>query len=180
MLWAWHRWPLPEARHGSPQVVFTKIFPHVLGHLFCICKWQWFLECSPESFPTRKVLDQLWLQKRLILHFIVRLAQVAWPLPEARQGCPSGVHQCLSPPERYLATSASPSDQLWLQKRLIFHFIVAWALWAWHRWPLPEARQGSPSHVHQGLSPRTWPPLHLQVAVVSRMFPRGFPHQKGA
>ena len=142
MLWAWHRWPLPEARHGSPQVVFTKIFPHVLGHLFCISKWQWFLECSPEAFPTRKVLDQLWLQKRF-------LAQVAWPLPEARQ-CPSGVHQCLSPPERYLATSASPSDQLWLQKRLIFHFIVAWALWAWHRWPLPAG-------VSKSCSPGSFP-----------------------
>ena len=39
-------------------------------------KWQWFLECSPEAFPTKKVLDHLWLQKKLVFHFIVVLGAV--------------------------------------------------------------------------------------------------------
>ena len=118
MLRAWHRWPLPEARQGSPSDVHQGL---------CISKWQWFLECSPGAFPTRKVLDQLWLQKRIDFSFYsglgaVGLAQVATTRSQAGV---SGVHQGLS--ERYLATSASPSgsDQLWLQKRFAFHFIVA-------------------------------------------------------
>ena len=95
-------------------MVFTRAFPHLKGtwpplHLQVAVVSRMF----PGAFPTRKVLDQLWLQKRLILHFIVAWVLWAWhrwPRPEARQGSPSGVHQGLSPPERYLATSASPSS----------------------------------------------------------------------
>ena len=133
----------------------TRVFPHLKGtplHLQ-VAKWQWFLECSPGAFPTRKVIDQLWLQKRLAFHFIVALGAVGLAqgaTTRSQAGVSSGVHQGLSPPEKWQWFLECCPDQ---KERLIFHFIVAWALWAWHKGPLPEARQGSPSGVHQGLSP---------------------------
>ena len=112
-----------------------------------ISKWQWFLECSPGAFPTRKVLDQLWLQKRIDFSFYsglgaVGLAQVATTRSQAgrvSKWCSPGSfptwkvlgHLCISKWQWFLACSprAFPTrkvlDQLWLQKRLAFHFIVA-------------------------------------------------------
>ena len=78
-------------------------------------QWQWFLECSPGAFPTKKVLGHLCISK---WQWFLECSSRAFP-------------------------TRMVLDQLWLQKRLVFHFIVAWVLWAWHRWPLPEATLNS-------------------------------------
>ena len=97
-------------------------------------QWQWFLECSPEAFPTRKVLDQLWLQTRLAFHFImalgaVGLAQVATTRSHIEQSLSiprknfSKWHwfSCMFPRVFHHLKGPSP---FWLEKSLVFHFIV--------------------------------------------------------
>ena len=94
-------------------------------------KWQWFLECSPEAFPNKNVLDQLWLPKKLVFHFIVvlgavGLTQVATTRSHIEQ-FPLSPRKNISKWQWFLECSsgAFPTrkvlDQLWLQKRLFFH-----------------------------------------------------------